>query len=411
MAALFCSGVATFAQLYAPQAVLPQLASQLHLTEGAAGLVVSMGTIGLAAGVIPWATISDHIGRVRAMRGALIAATALTILSSFAPSFEALLVLRFAAGFAVGAVPALALAYLNAEMRHDHAAKAAGMFIAGNSIGGLSGRIVAGLLAPSFGWHIGVLAVSIMAGVATVAFIILIPAAHGTPPAKGRPFMRRPFLHSHSAAVAAGQSEGIVGNNGAEKRQPFRENLRSPHQLRIFAQGFLIMGAFVAIYNYMGFRLQGQPFGVPAEITSFIFIAYLSGTFASVNASSFVQRWGRASVLAASSALVLGGVSLTLLPQLWAQIVGLLLATMGFFGAQSIASGWASVSVPNARTQAGALYTLAYYAGGSVLGWFGGILFAHFGWIGTAGMVALAAASSMLLALSMHRHSSAGTME
>ena len=407
MIALFCSGMATFAQLYAPQAVLPQLASQMRLTEGAAGLVVSMGTIGLAAGVIPWATISDHIGRVRSMRGALIAATVLTIATSFAPTYEVLLTLRFLAGFAVGAVPALALAYLNAEMRHDHAAKAAGMFIAGNSIGGLAGRIVAGLVPPTFGWHMGVRAVSIMAGAATVLFILLIPAAHGTPPAKGKPVL------PHRAGQNGGAgSRGIVENQSAPQvRHPFRANLRSPMQLRIFAQGFLIMGAFVAIYNYMGFRLQGTPFGVPAQVTSFIFVAYLSGTFSSMRAATLVVRFGRAHVLTGAAAAMAAGVLLTLVPQLWAQVAGLLLATMGFFGAQSIASGWASVGLPDARTQAGALYTLAYYGGGSLMGWLGGVLFTRFNWAGTVAMVTALAVTSALLAMNMGRVQSTGLVE
>ena len=37
------------------------------------------------------------------------------------------------------------------------------------------------------------------------------------------------------------------------------------------------MGGFVAVYNYLGFRLSGEPFSLPATLISLIFLAYLSG--------------------------------------------------------------------------------------------------------------------------------------
>ncbi len=427
MTALFCAGLATFAQLYAPQAVLPEIGAHLGLSQGSAGLVVSMGTIGLAVGVIPWAAVSERLGRVRTMRIALIAATALTLVTPLAPNYGWLLGLRCAAGFAVGAVPALAVAYLNAEVARSSAAKAAGMFIAGNSIGGLAGRLIAGMIAPSFGWHLAILAVSVMAAIATVGFVALIPparrsamecsvsparrvlpannaiSARTATPTRSLPRdSATPTRPGQNAAGGALVGESIVENQGTQpRRRSYRTNLRSAAQRRIFAQGFLIMGGFVATYNYMGFRLQGEPFGLRPEVTSLIFVAYICGTFASVRAAELVGRLGRARVVAVTSGSMLAGIALTLVPQLWAQIAGLLLVTVGFFGGQAVASGWASAGVPEARTQAGALYTLSYYAGGSLMGWLGGELFAVWGWAGTVAMIGCAAAASVVLAIVM----------
>ncbi|WP_154646218.1 MFS transporter [Timonella senegalensis] len=409
MTALFCAGLATFAQLYAPQAVLPEIGAHLGLSQGSAGLVVSMGTIGLAVGVIPWAAVSERLGRVRTMCIALITATALTLVTPLAANYGWLLGLRCAAGFSVGAVPALAVAYLNAEVARSSAAKAAGMFIAGNSIGGLAGRLIAGMIAPSFGWHLAILAVSVMAAIATVGFVALIPPARrsamecSVSPARSLPRdSATPTRPGQNAAGGALVGESIVENQGTQpRRRPYRTNLGSAAQRRIFAQGFLIMGGFVATYNYMGFRLQGEPFGLRPEVTSLIFMAYICGTFASVRAAELVGRLGRARVVAVTSGSMLAGIALTLVSQLWAQIAGLLLVTVGFFGGQAVASGWASAGVPEARTQAGALYTLSYYAGGSLMGWLGGELFAVWGWAGTVAMIGCAAAASVVLAIVM----------
>lgn len=377
LVALFLSGTGIFAQLYAPQAVLPDLRADLHITAGQAGLVVSMGTIGLALGVIPWAAVSDRLGRVLTMRAAIIAGSVLTLIACFSPNYESLLALRFVSGFAIGAVPALALSYLNSEVHPAFTAKAAGVFIAGNSIGGLLGRIVAGLGSAQWGWQGGMLAVSILASLAALGFVFTVPKAHGKPP------------------VAMGRC--------AEKTHPYKQNFQSADQRKIFLAGFLLMGAFVTVYNYMGFRLQGAPYFVSPELTAFLFVGLLAGTVASLFAASIVARWGRSSVLAAAGLVLACGIGMTLVPTLWAQAGGLLLVTVGFFGGQSVASGWASAHLPAARTQAGALYTLSYYAGGSFMGWLGGEVLEFYGWTAFVAVIAALGLCICAVAVSLRR--------
>lgn len=50
---LFFAGVATFAQLYSPQAVLPLIAVAFEVAPATAALSVSLCTLGLALAVIP----------------------------------------------------------------------------------------------------------------------------------------------------------------------------------------------------------------------------------------------------------------------------------------------------------------------------------------------------------------------
>ena len=112
LGALFCAGVATFAQLYSPQAVLPLIARSLNTGAAASALMVSASTIGLALGVIGWSTLADRIGRVRAMSYSVCVATGLALLVPFAPTFQLLLAGRLAEGLALGGVPAIAVALL-----------------------------------------------------------------------------------------------------------------------------------------------------------------------------------------------------------------------------------------------------------------------------------------------------------
>ena len=116
LVALLCAGVATFAQLYSVQGVLPILAEDLHVDAAQSALAVSSATMGLAVGVIPWSLVSDRWGRRRTMVAAVSAATVLGVLVGLMPTFESLVALRFVEGVALGGIPAVAMAYLAEEV-------------------------------------------------------------------------------------------------------------------------------------------------------------------------------------------------------------------------------------------------------------------------------------------------------
>ncbi|VXC13804.1 Inner membrane transport protein YnfM [Microbacterium sp. 8M] len=369
---LFFAGVATFAQLYAPQAVLPLLARDLAVSPAMAALSVSAATLGLAASVIGWSVVADRVGRVPAMAVGVIAATVLGLLAPFAGGVVPLLALRGAEGVALGAVPAVALAYLAEEVGPRHAAAAAGSYIAGTTVGGLAGRIVAGLVAEGAGWRAGMWTATALCAVAAALFLWLAPRSHGFVPLRAR------------------------GRQGAGVLARLLGLLRSPRQLALYAQAFLLMGAFVAVYNYLGFHLAAPPFALPTWLVTLLFLAYLAGTVSSPWAGVLASRAGRYPVLLAAIAVMAAGALLLLTADTIAVLAGLLLFTAGFFGAHAVASGWTPVaSEPESRAQASSLYYFAYYAGSSLFGWALGVVFGVGGWTWFAlivvGMCALAA--------------------
>jgi MFS transporter, YNFM family, putative membrane transport protein len=364
LAALFCAGVATFAQLYSPQAVLPLISADLGVGAAGAALMVSASTVGLAIGVIPWSTLADRMGRVKAISISVTGATTVGLLVPFAPTFQLLLAGRLFEGLLVGGVPAIAVAYLTEEIDPLHAARAAGTFVAGTTIGGLTGRLVSSPVAEIAGWRIGVFTVAVLCGIAALCFVKLAPQPRG-------------FVPSHRSGA---NPEGSLG-------QRLSANLRSRRQLTLFAQAFLLMGGFVALYNYLGFRLSGAPFYLPPFAVSLVFLAYLAGTWASSRAGAEATRFGRKAVLLVSIAVMIVGVAITLSDNVIAVLAGLVIATAGFFGAHSIAAGWTGRSAPVGKAQASSLYNLFYYGGSSVIGWFGGLAFDGYGWSAVAATI------------------------
>lgn len=361
LAGLSFAGVATFAQLYSTQAVLPLLAVDLDITAAEAALTISLATVGLAVTVIPWSFLADRIGRVRAMAWGISIATVLGLLVPLTTSFGMLLALRLLEGMALGGIPAIAIAYLNEEVTKAHTALAAGSYVAGTTLGGLAGRLVAGPAGELWGWRAAALAVSVLATLAAVAFLILVPRARG--------FVSTP-------ASGLGGALRTLGRH-----------LRNVRLLALYIQAFLMMGGFVAVYNYLGFRLSGGPFNLPATLISLIFLAYLSGTVSSRWAAGLTMRFGRRTVLLAGLALSTGGLAMTLAPYLPLILAGLVVFTGGFFAAHSIGAGWTGAIANSGRAQAASLYNLAYYLGSSVIGWAGGLVFQSWGWPALAATV------------------------
>ena len=377
LAALALAGVATFAQLYSTQAVLPLMAGELKITAAEAALSISLATVGLAMTVLPWSFVADRIGRVRAMTIGIAVATLLGLLVPLAPNVPMLLALRTLEGMALGGIPAIAIAYLNEEVTKVHTALAAGTYVAGTTLGGLAGRLVAGPVGELWGWRAATLAVSLLATVAAVLFLVLVPRQRRFSPAPTPGFR--------------GALRTLTGHTG------------NPKLLSLYLQAFLLMGGFVAVYNYLGFRLHAEPFGLPATAVSLIFLAYLSGTVSSRWAAGLTIRFGRRNVLVAGIAVMSAGLALTLVENLAATLAGLVIFTGGFFAAHSVGSGWTGAIATTGRAQAASLYNLSYYLGSSVIGWAGGLAFQAFGWPALALSVIALSCTTAAVTLVVHR--------
>ena len=182
--ALVCAGIACFAQLYSPQGILQLISADLGIGPEQAALTVSAATAGLALAVMPWSFVGDRLGRRPAMILAVIAATVLALAAAWSPSFPLLLVLRLLEGMALGGVPALAMAYLSEEVDARSRAVAAGWFVAGTTLGGLSGRVLATPVADVLGWRAGMTAVVMLAVLAAAGIGRVRPGWTGGPAAR-----------------------------------------------------------------------------------------------------------------------------------------------------------------------------------------------------------------------------------
>ncbi|KAE8762132.1 MFS transporter, partial [Georgenia thermotolerans] len=169
LGALFGIGLATFALLYAVQPLLVPIGGEFAVGASEASLLVSVSTAGIAVAVLPLARLSERLGRARVITGGLAAAALAGALVAWAPSFPLLLGLRALQGVALAGVPAAALAWVAEEVHPAAVTRVGGLYIAGTTVGGMAGRLLAGLAAEVWGWRGAVLAVALAAAAVTAA--------------------------------------------------------------------------------------------------------------------------------------------------------------------------------------------------------------------------------------------------
>jgi predicted MFS family arabinose efflux permease len=311
-----------------------------------------MATGTLALAVIPVSALSERFGRTRVMLVCSAISAPLGLLLPLCTSFPALAVVRAAQGIALAGVPAVAMAYLADEVHPEALGGAMGQYIAGNTVGGLAGRLLPGFVTSLAGWRWALGATALASLLLTVAFWALLPRS-------------RFFTPSRAGAGA------------------LLRHLADPGMRRLYLVGLVLMSTFVTVYNYLGYRLIAAPFGLSASLAALVFVMYLAGTFSSPAAGSLADRVGRRPVLLGACVVTGAGLLLTLPDSLPVVAAGLLIMTTGFFAAHSVASGWVGRRAATGRAHASGLYLFSYYLGSSVGGSAGGIAYEHGRWPAT----------------------------
>ncbi|AYN30166.1 MFS transporter [Buttiauxella sp. 3AFRM03] len=375
--ALFSAGLATFALLYCVQPILPVLSHEFGVSPASSSISLSVSTAMLAVGLLFTGPLSDAIGRKPVMVTALLLASSCTLLSTMMTSWHGILVMRALIGLSLSGVAAVGMTYLSEEIHPSVVAFSMGLYISGNSIGGMSGRLLSGVLTDLFNWRIAVAAIGCFALASALMFWKILPESRHFRPSSLRP--KTLFIN-------------------------FRLHWRDKGLPLLFTQGFLLMGAFVTLFNYIGYRLMQGPWYLSQAVVGLLSVAYLTGTWSSPKAGAMTAKFGRGPVMIFSTAVMLLGLVLTVFSPLAIIFIGMLLFSAGFFAAHSVASGWIGPRAKRAKGQASSLYLFSYYLGSSIAGTLGGIFWHAFGWGGVASFIGSLLVIALLVGTRLHHH-------
>ncbi len=370
--AMAVGGFSVFALLYCVQPLMPLLARDFSLTPAQSSLALSVSTATLAVALLASGFLAERIGRKQIMTASMVGGALLTLLSSFAVDYTQLVGARALLGLMLGGLPAVAMAYLGDEIEGSSLGLSMGVYISGSAFGGMSGRVLSSFISDYTSWRIAVGLLGVAGLYAAWEFARSLP----------------PSRHA-----------GLTRTRGPGFLDGLRTHWRDAGLPWLFVLPFLLMGCFVSLYNYIGYRLLAPPFGLSQSAVGAVSLLYLLGIVSSMWAGKLADRLGRRNVLWLVLGVMIAGLLVTLHDSVPAIVLGTGLATFGFFASHSVASSWVGRRARPPQALASSIYLCSYYLGSSVIGWCTGYVWEHWGWNGVVAALGALLGVAMAIAL------------
>jgi len=346
--ALCIGSCVVFANLYSAQPLLPLFADTMALSELQAAWALTISTLMLSLSFLVYGPLSDTLGRKPIMVATLCGMSVVTLAIAYAESFSQLLWLRGLQGFLLGGLPAIAVAYMGEEFRAKGLATTIGLYISANSLGGISGRILSGIVAQYWDWPMVFLTLFVInIGVSFYFIIALPPSVHF----QAHPLKPASLLHS------------------------LWIHLCNRRLLLAYIIGGLHFMIFLNQFSFIVFVLADAPYNLPSSLLGLLFVTYLSGSISSAIAGRVAGLLSQVGCIVTGSLLMIAGTLLTLTPNVVTIIGGLSIMSFGFFLAHSSLTAWVNQHAVQAKASASSLYLVFYYMGASI-----GSLYLHPFW-------------------------------
>jgi len=359
--AVATAGFSTFLHLYAPQALLPELAREFGVGAAQISAMITAGTLAIALTAPFTGAAADVLGRKHLITGAMFAVTVPMAMATVSTGVDTIIAWRFVQGLLLPPIFIVVLAYIGDEWPAAEVAGVAGLYVSGSSLGGFCGRFIPGVLADLVGWRFAFLA---LAG---------LGLAGATLVAAKLPCERR-FV----------RSQGFL----ASGLQMLR-HLRNPQLVATYAVGFGVLFNFIAIFTYVSFHLAAPPYNFSSSSLGALFLTYLIGTLAAPLTGRAVMRFGRRIFIIGVIAVWAIGLGLLLASPVAVIVLGLAVCAGCGMLCQATSTGYVTASAHEGRSSAIGLYVSCFYIGGSIGGYMAGTVWSQAGWRGVVALSAI----------------------
>ena len=351
IAVAFCA-IGAFLHLYAPQAVLPTIAGDYGVGAADASLIITAGTLAVAATAPFTGALSDVIGRKRLIVVALALLLIPATMTALAGSLNELIFWRFVHGLLLPPIFAVTIAYVGDEWPPAEANGVFGVYASASAVGGFLGRFIPGMLTEHFGWRGGFLA---LAGGSVICLVMV--AWLLTPERK---FVR-------------------ATNFGASLRQMVA-HLRNPRLLATYAVGFGVLFNFIATFTYLSFHLAAPPFNRSPAFLGSVFVVYLFGSVAALYLGRAIAWLGRRNFVLCVLGVWACGMLVSLIPSITAIVISLIVASTCGILTQASSTSFVATTAKTGTSAAVGLYVTSFYIGGTFGGWLPGLAYEAGGW-------------------------------
>ncbi len=334
--------------LYAPQPLLPTFAKTYSISVSQAGALMTATLIPLALAPLFYGYLLSLVSPSRLIKYAVCCMGISCLAFAWSESYQEAFAVRFLQGLLLPAALTAITTHIGTHSRGDELQKNMSLFVTGTILGGLFGRILAGLFATVWSWQ------AFYYGLATMLFIIAtsIPKEAGEAKAQYAPLKLNRI--ANALAIKA--------------------------VLTVYLAVFCLFFSFVAVLNYLPFILETLLDNPDELVLGLMYCGFVMGAVSSLNAHRLIARLGSTKrVMLAGYSLFLLAIILLFIPLASVIFVVLFLFCGAMFLVHSVAVAEVNQRSSSNKSILNALYVTAYYSGGVLGSYLPGLVFEHCG--------------------------------
>ncbi len=366
--------VSVYASVYAPQPILPLLAGEFGLTTSGGALLMTAVLLPLSFAPLFYGLLLES---QPAKRMLLITIGILALLQAAfgaAESYGQLIAARLFQGACVPAILAAITSYLAYTVDREHIQRAMTWYVAANILGGLVGRVVSGWVATTSQWR--------------YTFFLIAAVLAGC-----------------FAAVTRMRADSRLSLSPVRLRAVM-PILRNGDIAKLYAVGFTIFFAFMALLTFLPFRLKEIDPSCSAFAISMTYSGFLMGIFSSAMATTII-RFAGGEKRAMTIGLGIYGISMLLInvPSVAAIFAIMFVMSGGMFFVHAVAMGTMNKLAEENRAVANGLYISIYYTGAALGSYVPGLIYQSAGWAAFTLTLAAAIAVAVVITRGLHMRS------
>jgi predicted MFS family arabinose efflux permease len=361
---------ASAANLYYVQPLLHTLGKALSVSDGTAGLLVTIAQLGYVIGLALLVPLGDLLERRRLIVAMLLVVTCAQAVAAAAPSFA---VFGAALGVAsLTSVVAQVIVPMSSSIAAEHErGQVVGAVMSGLLIGILLARTASGVIAGIFGWR----AVFVFASASMLALAAVLRRALPI----DSPSQELPYRELLGSVIALVREQPVL-----------RQRM---------AVGAASFGCFSVLWTSLAFLLSAAPYNYGSVVIGLFGLAGVAGAIAAPVAGRLADR-GKGRV-ATTGSLVALTVSWALLAAGKSSVVALVvgIAVLDFaVQAAHIANQSAIYTLaPEGRSRLTTAYMVSFFLGGAIFSALASLLYSGGGWGGICALGAVTAALGLTI--------------
>ncbi|PID65259.1 MAG: MFS transporter [Gammaproteobacteria bacterium] len=342
------SAVFLYFVLYAPQPLLPVFAKAYNTSISQAGALMTATLIPLALAPLFYGYLLSALSPSKLLKYSMFCMGLSCLAFAHSDTYQLSFAVRFLQGLLLPAALTAITTYIGTHSSLNELQKNMSLFVTGTIVGGLFGRVLAGLFASVWTWQ------AFYYGLASVLFAIayIIP--------KENDETKTQYVQLKlSAIVRAFTTPGVA---------------------TVYVSVFCLFFSFVALLNYLPFILTALLDNPDELMLGLMYCGFVMGAVASLNAHRLVVKFGstkRVMLLAYAAFLLATG--LAFIPQLAVIFIVLFLFCGAMFLVHSVAVAEVNKRSSDNKGILNALYVTFYYSGGVLGSYLPGILYQNYG--------------------------------